>query len=168
MKALVVVVGIALLAAGCGSAHGVRLSPPATMQSPTNPLSARATTRALRIAERDRVVGPLLRSGGVAAASASIWFRGIDLRVRLRRPVDVRGAILPYAVVPPDAPSTGVCRHPYALGWLRVDARSVTILMLLVDIHTPRVAEVDVNGSGRKASAAPGLPHPDCEEIPTG
>jgi hypothetical protein len=160
---------VVLLAAGCGG-HGVRLGPPPSVPNPrVGRAPAAAAAQALAIAHSDRTVEHLLNAGGIAGVTGSPWLPGgVNLFVRLRRPVDVHGVVLPYAVVPPDAPSKGQCLHPYAPGWLRVDARAVTVLQILVDLHTGRVAEVDVDGSGRTGSAVHGLPHPSCEEIPPG
>jgi hypothetical protein len=165
----VLALGVTLLAVGCGNDQHSLLQPSPSLQDPgVGTVSAAAKARALAIVHRDPTVARLIGRGGVASVSASPWLPGdVNLRMRLKRAIDVKDVTLPYAIVPPDAPAKGDCRHPYARGWVRMSARTVTGMEILVDLHTRRVADVDVDGVDRSASAAPGLPHGSCDEIQT-
>jgi hypothetical protein len=71
---------------------------------------------------------------------------------------------LPAAVIPPDAPSHGHCVVPYDPAWEHLRASGVTVLRVLVDLRSARVAEISTNAPRGVVSPVPGKPYPSCEE----
>jgi hypothetical protein len=79
-------------------------------------------------------------------------------------------ATLPYVTVPPDAPASGECVHPYARGWWRLTSPKVTQLEAWVDLRRGHVGVVALytNAARGRLSPVSGKPHPWCEEISSG
>ncbi len=173
-----VVLALALLAVtGCGGSEGpsrwtvtyancAEQSPPCT-RGPMIAAARRADARAAqRIATRDSVLAPLLAGATVTSQSWTTidgQLLGAALFYRLPRPRPVH-AVLPYVAIPPDAPASGECVHPYAQGWLRVDGRKVDALQLLVDLRKAVVVEAAPESGVVAYSWIPGRRHPQCQE----
>jgi hypothetical protein len=77
-------------------------------------------------------------------------------------------AVLPYADIPPDAPTTGTCESPYRQTWLREESENVTELDVLVDLRRGKVADIRTNATEGRRSWVQGKPHPDCQPVESG
>jgi hypothetical protein len=170
---------LVLGAAGCGGSGGPstwtetytpcsQQTPPCVAPPPGGHAAGEASAR--QVVARS-VVAPLLE--GVRPAESTEWATldgrhlGLSLSYRLDQPRRIR-ALLPYVAIPPDAPAKGQCVHPYAQGWLNVDARGVDRLSVLVDARRDSVVEVSLDSGVATYSWAPGRPHPLCEENQSG
>jgi hypothetical protein len=131
---------------------------PAVIAKPADARRARA------IAARSSQLRSLLARAPYRLAAAGVWpGLGVNLTYRLKRPIDVND-VLPYAEVPPDAPSSGDCHAPYVSGWERLQASDVTRISARVDLKSGRLAEIWTNAVRGTVSPVPGRAFPQCEE----
>jgi hypothetical protein len=132
-------------------------SPPAVAQEAAGIAASNATVVELvRLGDGERVGNA---GGSRRQGRGTAW-----LRYKLKRPVAVN-ANLPYAVVPPDAPSHGTCVSPYAAGWAHLQATGVTALWVIVDLRRREVVQISTNAKRGRVSPVAGKPYPTCNEI---
>jgi hypothetical protein len=67
-------------------------------------------------------------------------------------------------MVPPDAPASGDCEHPYALGWERLQSGIASRIFVSVDIAKQRVNDISTDAQSETLSPITGLPFPQCNE----
>lgn len=158
--------------AGCGGGmqtHTTILGQISWAQEARGPAPPPAlASQAKQIARRSRLV-QRLTGAGATVTDTFVWLgtvrhpRVIELAYALPhfRRVD---AAVPFAEIPPDAPSTGDCKRPYAPGWQRLRARQVTVLFVGVDVSLGRVAAIDTNAKEEVVSSMSGRPYPVCRE----
>jgi hypothetical protein len=169
---------LAVAAAGCGGSGGpstwtvtyadcAEQSPPCASRLQMEPASPADAKAARRVADDDQVLASLLAG---AQVTSQPWTEldgkrlGAALLYTLPRPRPVH-AVLPYVAIPP---ASGDCVHPYAQGWLRVDAKAVETLTVLVDLQRGRVVDARPDSGVVTYSWVPGKPHLRCEETASG
>src|SRR5581483_8711553 len=137
---IALVLGVLSITAGCGT--GVRtltVGQSSWVVGDNGPApAARFVSEVRGVAARSRLVRRLAGPRAVVGKSF-VWLgslshpRVVELAYRLRRPVAI-DAVVPFAEVPPDAPASGTCRAPFALGRERLRARAVTVIFVGVDV----------------------------------
>lgn len=153
-----------------GDTGSSAMPPTVAGELPPGPAAPAAeVSRARSIAARSSALASLLGRGPSRFARSEVWpgdgsgALGVILVYRLGRPITVDD-VVPYAQVPPDAPSSGDCRFPYTPGWERLKAARVTEVEARVDLRRGRLADVWTNAKSGTVSPVPGRPFPQCEE----